>query len=152
MSEKDLREKIIVHLTSYVKARDSEDIQEINKKIDELERLITGIIKDEVLKALDEIEKIDPHEHDDLVVEAMEENIARLRRHYLGDEPIEELYYVQLIKNNPCSYLIQSDSFGGKKNIIGVRYAESRFKSKFTLDEIKAIDESYLPFIVKVKG
>ena len=152
MSKQGLREKIIIHLTYYVKARDSEDVQEINKEIDKFERLIAKMIKDEVLKVLDEVGKIDPHEHYDLVAEAMEENIAMLRRHYLGDEQIKELYYVQLIKDDPCSYLIQGGPFGGKQTIIGTRFAENGYNTKFTLDEIKAISEMYLPFTVKAKG
>lgn len=59
----------------------------------------------------------------------------------------EQLYYVKLA-NSFTSYLTLDIEKGG--TLIDVGQNNEWYKSRFTLEEIKEIDERYLPFAVEV--
>ena len=60
-----------------------------------------------------------------------------------------ELYYVHFIENDELSYLSCSKSYNNL--LVNVAEQTDIFKTKFTLDEIKAIDERYLQFAERVE-
>lgn len=74
---------------------------------------------------------------------------AKLALHRLDEIISQPLYYVKFADGNENSYLNVStwDSF----IIVSGKEENGRFKTKFTIKEIEAINPNYLPFAVRVK-
>lgn len=62
--------------------------------------------------------------------------------------PKPKKYYVHLIKDNECSYL--STSWDGEVQL-GNDFYSSNWKTKFTRDEVIAIDSRLVPFMEEVE-
>ncbi|WP_125673063.1 hypothetical protein [Companilactobacillus allii] len=136
----------------------TEDAKEELKMLKSVERSVSEILEmiqissfyTEDLKGMLDKKMYDTGRSRDEIGKVATDFILDISQFLSGTAKFEErLYYIQIIPNDAECYVnryIQDDSLiiSGKVEIM------DKYKTKFTMDEIKAIDPRYVPFAIKV--